>query len=343
LEAAKNRGYKFMIKVAMLSKWHVHAVDYLKQLKAMDNVRVVAVWDEDKERGSKWAKEEGLDFEPDLDALLAGDRIDAVVVDAPTNLHGKVMVAAANAGKHIFTEKVMALTVKECNEIADAVRKAGVKFCISFPHRTMPHNLFAKKVADEKLIGDITLMRVRNAHAGAVDNWLPNHFYDPEACGGGAMIDLGAHPMYLSRWILGKPERITSTFTNITGKAVEDNAVCVIEFENQAIAIVETGFVTPSSPFALELYGTKGTLLIGGYNREVKMITKEITSSVPGWIIPSKLPDPLPTPMQQWVKGIEEGTPIDFGLEEGIQLTELMEAAYKSYREKRQVRFDELY
>ena len=59
------------------------------------------------------------------------------------------------------------ITVRECDAISEAVRKAGVKFCISMPQRTRPTTLFAKQVADEKLIGDVTLLRVRGAHNGA--------------------------------------------------------------------------------------------------------------------------------------------------------------------------------
>ncbi len=249
------------------------------------------------------------------------------------------MVAAAKAGKHIFTEKVMALTVAECYRIKETVEKAGVRFCISFPHRTQPHNLFAKKVADEKLIGDITLLRVRNAHNGSVAGWLPPHFYSEAECGGGAMMDLGAHPMYLARWILGKPLRITSMFNTFTGKPVEDNAVCLIEFANKAIAVAETGFVSTNSPFSLELYGTEGSLFAGGPENQVKINSNTFKCPVKGWIIPSQLPQPLPSPVIQWVKGITEGTEISFGLDDGLHLTELMEAAYISHREKRQVEF----
>ena len=324
-----------MLRVAMLSYWHVHAWDYTKELMARDDVKITAVWDEIPERGEKAAKEIGAAFEADLDALLKRDDVDGVVIDTPTNLHRGVMIAAAEAGKHIFTEKVMALTVKDCQEIADAVRKAGVKFCISFPHRTMPHNLFAKKVVDEKLIGDVTLLRVRNAHNGSVAGWLPDHFYDPVECGGGAMVDLGAHGMYLSRWLLGEPTRITSMFNNYIDKPVEDNAVSVIEFENKAIAINETGFVTSNSPFSLELHGTQGSLFIGGPENKVRLISSKIESQVAGWITPTQLPDSLPSAVDQWVNGILKDEEIIFGLDEGIELTELMEGAYISHRENR--------
>ncbi|HHZ12858.1 MAG: Gfo/Idh/MocA family protein [Caldicoprobacterales bacterium] len=323
-----------MLKVAMLSYWHVHAWDYTKQLMARDDVKITAVWDEIPERGEKNAKEIGAAFEADLDALLGRNDVDAVVINTPTNMHREVMVAAAKAGKHIFTEKVMALTVRECEEIAQAVREAGVKFCISFPHRTMPHNLFAKKVVDEGLIGDITLLRIRNAHNGSVAGWLPDHFYDPVECGGGAMIDLGAHGMYLSRWLLGEPVRITSMFNNYIDKPVEDNAVSVIEFKNKAIAINETGFVTSDSPFSLELYGTHGSLFIGGADNQIRLVSSKMESQVPGWITPTQLPDPLPSAIDQWVEGILRDGEILFGLEDGIELTRLMEGAYKSHREK---------
>jgi len=328
-----------LLRVAMLSGWHVHAKSYANELQAKENVKITAVWDENGLKGEAWAKELNADFEADLNTLLKRDDVDGVCVNCPTNMHKEVIVAAAKAGKHIFTEKVLALTVKDCLEIAEAVKEAGVKFCISFPHRINPANLFAKKVAVENLLGDITLLRVRNAHDGATANWLPDDFYDPITCGGGAMMDLGAHPMYLSRWILGEPASITSMFTSFTGKGVEDNAVSVIEFKNKAIAIVETGFVSSNSPFSLELYGTKGSLFVGGPENKVQIISSKINSEIPGWVLPSSLPAALPKPTDQWVNGILEGTEIHFGVEEGIQLTELMEAAYISHKEGRKVKF----
>jgi predicted dehydrogenase len=98
-----------MIRIAMLSRWHVHANDYARQVKVHPDTVITAVWDEIPERGAAWAKELEAAFEADLDVLLARSDVDAVIVDAPTNIHGAVMVKAALAGKHIFTEKVMAL------------------------------------------------------------------------------------------------------------------------------------------------------------------------------------------------------------------------------------------
>ncbi|NMB11186.1 MAG: Gfo/Idh/MocA family oxidoreductase [Firmicutes bacterium] len=329
-----------MLRIAMLSSWHVHAPGYAREIQSRSDARITAVWDEDPARGRKWAADLGVPFEADLDAILGRSDVDGVVVNAPTNRHGEVMVAAAKAGKHIFTEKVMAITVKECQAISEAVKEAGVQFCISFPQRTWPITLLAKQVIDDGLLGDVTLLRVRNAHNGAIAGWLPEHFYDPVACGGGAMMDLGAHPVYLARWLMGKPRRITSLFSSFTGHEVEDNAVALIEFANKGIAVVETGFVSHSSPFTLELHGSEGTFLVGGPERSVRLNSAKLNKNgTQGWIIPTRLPAALPMPMDQWIRGILEGTPIHFGLEEGIQLTELMEGAMHSYRSGKQVEF----
>ncbi len=331
-----------MFKVAMLSGWHVHAKGYAQELIGLSDVEITTVWDNDQERGSKWAEEIGAVFEDDLDRILANEQIDGVVVTTETSMHSEVIIKAAKAGKHIFTEKVLALTVKECKEIEQAVEKSGVKFCISFPHRTRSDILFAKDTLEKGLLGDITLLRIRNAHNGSIADWLPEHFYDHSACGGGAMIDLGAHGMYLSRWLLGKPIRITSIFNNVTGRQVEDNAVSVIEFANKALAINETGFVSTNDPFSLELNGTKGSLLVGGPTGGVHINSVKTGSEIKGWITPSKLPDPLPTPIEQWVGGIINNQQIYFGIKEGTELTELMEASYLSFKSGKMVELNDL-
>ncbi len=332
-----------MLRIGMLSGWHVHARGYAQELKAMPEVEITSVYDEDPERGGPWADELKVPFEPDLEAFLRRPEMEAVVVNAPTNRHPEVMIAAARAKKHLFTEKVMALTVKECHAIAEAVREAGVQFCISFPARCTPQHLFAKKVMEEKLIGEVTLLRVRVAHDGASGGWLPPHFWDPATCGGGAMMDLGAHPMYLARWILGKPLRVSAMFNAFTGHSIEDNAVCTIEFENKAIGIVETSFVSKDSPTCLELYGTAGTLITGGPEDGVRLQSKALEAKLPGWITPSELPKEQPRPLRQWVEALIQKKPMPFGLDDGTQLTELMEAAYRSHKEQKVVPISELY
>src|SRR5690625_3418833 len=102
-----------MLSVAMRSRWHVHANDYANQAKKHPELEIKWVWDEEPARGQQWAEELDVQFAGDLDKLLSNPNLDAVIVDTPTNLHPEVISKAANQGKHIFSEKVLAFTVAE--------------------------------------------------------------------------------------------------------------------------------------------------------------------------------------------------------------------------------------
>jgi 1,5-anhydro-D-fructose reductase (1,5-anhydro-D-mannitol-forming) len=115
------------LKVAILGYWHVHAADYAQEAQDHPDTEIVAVWDEDVERGRAGADACGVEFVPDLDALLARDELDAVIVTTETSRHADVMVRAAAARKHIFTEKVLAPTVAEAEAIIGATDAAGVR------------------------------------------------------------------------------------------------------------------------------------------------------------------------------------------------------------------------
>lgn len=327
-----------MLQLAMLGVWHVHAPDYAREVSEHPETEIALVWDHDPRRGQQFAKILGVPFVQDLDEAL-GPQVDGVVVNTPTTMHHEVIIAAAKAGKHIFTEKVLATTVEEGEEMATVIRDSGVKFAISFPHRTHPHNLFAKEVVEKELLGEISLLRVRNAHAGTSLGWLPEHFYDYSECGGGAMMDLGAHGMYLASWLLGEPHRISAMFNHLTDQEVEDNAVAVIEFKNKALALNETSFVSDRSPFSLELYGSKGSLLIGGPKRQVQISSSLLDGEMDGWVQPHRLPVALPSALEQWVNGILRNKTIHFGLADALMLTKLMDGAYRSHHSGTQVYF----
>ena len=315
-----------MLRVAMLSGWHVHAKGYAEFIRSQPDAQITCVWDEEKERGENWAKELGVPFVSDLDEVLSRDDVDGVLICSPTNMHKDLMIRAARRGKHIFTEKVMALTVSDCDEIIREIEKNQVKFTISFPQRCLPRNLFVKQAVESGLVGDVTILRVRDGHDGASRGWLPDYWYDPQTTGGGAMMDLGAHPMYLSSWILGKPVRISSMFNNLTDHPVEDNAVCLIEFDNKAIAISETSLVSPMTPKMTEIYGTKGVILCTGDDVRIKTDPK-------GDFVHPQLPDELPPPLRQWIDSVLYGKDILFGTKEARALTELMEGAYIAHHQ----------
>jgi 1,5-anhydro-D-fructose reductase (1,5-anhydro-D-mannitol-forming) len=332
-----------MFRVAMVSKWHVHANGYANEISDIPGVLITAVWDEQSERGREWAEALDAEFEPDYAKLLARSDVDGVLICSPTSMHKELIIAAAKAGKHIFTEKVLAFTAKEAREIAEAVKQSGVRFVISYPRKMWASTQFAKKSLEGGLLGAPTLLLSRTSHNGATANWLPDSFFNEAQAGGGAMMDFGAHPMYLARWILGKPVRITSMFNHFTAKPLEDNAVSIVEFENKAMAIIQTNFVCDRCPNSFELHGTLGSIVQEENDKPVKIYAPQAPVDDCGELLPDALPDTLATPLAQWADACMNNTqPVGCGIEEAVELSELMEGAYKSFREKRVVEFSEL-
>ena len=112
-----------MLKIGLVSRWHVHADEYANAVKQYPDAEIVAVWDESAERGKKWAEALGCRYFGDYGMMLRKGDIDAVVIASPTSMHPSLITKAAKAGKHIFTEKALATTVEGCKKIADAIEK----------------------------------------------------------------------------------------------------------------------------------------------------------------------------------------------------------------------------
>jgi predicted dehydrogenase len=320
------------VRAALVSFWHVHAVDYARQAVEHPDVELVAAWDEDAGRGAAGAERLGVAYEPSLPALLARDDLDAVIVTAPTTRHREVLLAAIGAGKHVFTEKVLAPTVAECSDIVAAAGEAGVVLMVSLPWVTDPATVAIQRVLADGRLGRIASLRVRLAHGGAVgEAWLPDRFYDPAEAVGGALLDLGCHPMYVARLLLGRmPDTVSARFGALTGRAVEDNAVAVLGYEDGTLGVVEAGFVTPRSPYTVEMHGTAGSLCYGTPEPRLLLDTGDGWRDVP-------LPDRQPRPFARFVDHVRDGTRPAGNTALAVDLTRLMTAAYDSHRSGRPV------
>lgn len=312
------------MKVAILGAWHVHADDYTNIAKKSGEV--VGVYDEDSERCAAFAQKHGIPAFETLEELLSSDA-EGVICTAATNRHKDVLVAAANAGKHIFTEKVLALTEEDCLAVKNAVEKNGVRFVISFPWKSFGNMRSVKNAVDAGLIGKPNYLRFCNCHDGSTSHWLPAHFYNKEQCGGGAMIDLGAHGMYITHWILGEPAKYKSSFEHfcrdeqdavLNPDKIEDNAVTVMTYSDGAIAVNETGFVSRGRPTTIEVGGTDGYVIFDG-TKTLLHVGSEIREL--------ELPPNLPKPIEAFMMG---DTPDGCGIEEAVVLTRMMVGAYSN-------------
>ena len=314
------------MKVAICGTWHVHAGHYTQVAKDTEGVEVIGVYEENEEWKKEFAKNFGIPaFETFDDLLKSG--ADMAIVCSATNKHHYYITELAKAKIDIFTEKVLALTVEDCEDIKNTIEENGVKFVISFVHKCDGGIRTIKKLVNDGALGKVNYVRFRNAHGGSFADWLPEYFYNAEQCGGGAMIDLGAHGMYLIDDILGLPEKYQSTF-NVYAPVpknkdrVEDHAVTVMTYGDGSIAINETGFVSPANPCMIEVGGEKGFVSyceergVELNNESTQYDLKKV----------EKLPD-VPEPLEQMLSGIvAEGC----GIEEAVNLTRMMEGAYNS-------------
>ncbi|MDR1465796.1 MAG: Gfo/Idh/MocA family oxidoreductase [Oscillospiraceae bacterium] len=310
-----------MMNVALISSWHVHAKGYAREIKEIPGASLSAVWDANPAIGKEWATELGCAYQPDFSALLRDSALDGIILTAPTNEHAAFLEQAALAGKHIFTEKVMTLTSAEARRVRAAVEQSGVVLTISFPHICEAPIRTARDILRSGVLGTVSYARVRKAHDGL--RWLPDSFFDPVAAGGGAMMDLGAHPMYLLPWLLGQPDSVLSCYTNVADKAVEDNAVSVFSFPGGVIGVSETAFASAHNPFSLEISGTQGTLQ---FYDGVLRYRADATEG--RWVEVTEFSPALPNPLELWVRAVTEDGENPLNLDLAEQLTIVMEAAY---------------
>jgi predicted dehydrogenase len=318
-----------VIGVAILGFWHVHAADYAAEAQAHPETRIVAAWDEDAVRGAARAAELGVPHHGDLADLLARSDVDGVIVTTRTSAHPEVILAAAAAGKHIFTEKVLALDPSDARRIVEAAKGHGVKLTVSLPRLSDGYTIAIRALLASGRLGDVTQARCRLSHDGAVgQRWLPGQFFDPGEAGGGALTDLGCHPLYLTRLFLGAmPVSVSAEYGHVTGRDVEDNAAVILRTSAGALGIAETGFVNPCSPFAIEVHGTTGSVLYG--TPEPRLLVRDAAEA--GW---TELPIPpsQPSPFERWVGDILDGTDATENIALALDLTTLVDLANRAAR-----------
>lgn len=141
--------------------------------------------------------------------LVARDDIDLIDINAPSNAHKEIALAAAKAGKHIFCEKPLALTLTDSREMLQAAEDASVAHMIGFNYRFSPAVKLAKKLVESGRLGKIYHFR-----AWFLQDWI----MDPEfplvwrlqkdIAGSGSLGDLGAHLIDLSHYLIGDIDEV---------------------------------------------------------------------------------------------------------------------------------------
>src|SRR5690606_15272927 len=194
-----------------------------------------------------WQKTYGiLDYNiynyKNMHELANNPAIDVVYVVTPTGTHRQFTEIAANAGKHVWCEKPMAMTVQECQSMINACKKNKVQLTIGY---RMQHEANTKKIiqfAREKPFGNI---REIIAEAG-YNNTSDSHGWRADAkLGGGAMYDMGVYPLNAARYTTGEEPvavRATMESTRELYNEVDETTLFTLEFPSSAIAECATSY-----------------------------------------------------------------------------------------------------
>jgi UDP-N-acetyl-2-amino-2-deoxyglucuronate dehydrogenase len=259
----------------------VHAAE----LAGVEGTELVAVVEPSGEDGRELAGSHGAEWHPDLEGLLARDDVDVVVLCTPSGLHPDGAVAAARAGKHVISEKPMAITLDGVDRMIGACREAGVTLSVIFQYRFYRDALRLKRALDAGLFG-------RPVLCNALVHWHRTQvYYDEKGSwrgtwdldGGGALMNQSVHAVDLLQWLLGPVDSLCAFTETLTHDIeTEDLATAALRFESGAMGVVQgTTCSHQDYPLKIELRGTEGsatfegTRLTGWYpNRDEEILSE---------------------------------------------------------------------
>ncbi|MEE8398706.1 MAG: Gfo/Idh/MocA family oxidoreductase [Desulfobacterales bacterium] len=242
---------------------HAHMAAYLQY---PDQVKLTAVCDIIEDAAQQYAKTAKVDaVYTDYETMLKEADIDAVDICSIHDQHPAQTVAAAEAGKHVLTEKAMAHTLQGCRDMIEATDKAGVTLMVAQNLRYVPDSVAVKQLIDKGELGTIqavcchAIMKVVGANP--VGHWMN----DGKQAGGGILMTNTIHHVDLLRYYIGNAKRVTGICKTVQPEMVngaEDLVAATLEFENGAIGDVFGNWTTFRSPEAMsyKVFGTKGTL-----------------------------------------------------------------------------------
>ncbi|MEU0810921.1 Gfo/Idh/MocA family oxidoreductase [Streptomyces sp. NPDC005970] len=253
---------------------------YVEGLRTFPELEVVRVADVEEARAKQAASEYAIPAWGGTDELLGDDAVEIVINITPPRFHAKTVIAALEAGKHVYVEKPIAATVEEAREVLEAAAASG-KLLGSAPDTFLGSAVqTARHAIDTGMIGEPVgaTAFVRSSRA---ETWHPDPraFYGP---GGGPVLDMG--PYYLAALVncLG-PVRQVSAATRIGAKTrkvtspervvdevtveVPTHASAVLTFASGAIGTTLMSFdVWDTELPRIEIYGTEGTLALPNPN-----------------------------------------------------------------------------
>ena len=329
-----------VIGAGRIGKVHAETIAF-----RLPEAAAVAITDINREAAERVAKQCGIPHVAGSAAeILADPKIDAVLICSSTDTHAELVVEAAQAGKHIFCEKPVDLTLARIDRALAAVDKAGVKLQIGFNRRFDPNFARVREAVTSGEIGTPNLMHLISRDPGP-----PPLSYIKVS--GGMFCDMTIHDFDMARFLIGDEVREIYTTADVRvdpeiGKAGDvDTALIVMRFNNGVIATIDNSRKAAYGyDQRVEILGSDGAISTGNLypNQAVVSTAKEIRRDLPLNFFMERYTESFANEVRAFVTAVIEDKPTPVtGIDGRIPVVMAL-AARKSYDEHRPVRLDEI-
>lgn len=245
------------------------AAHHIKSIQALDNGKLIAVTSRDPDKRASAEKNLNVQAFADYEAMLQLPELDAVCICTPSGNHLEPCLAAADAGKHVITEKPLEINSARGQQMVDACRKAGVTLACIFQNRySQGYRSLADVVAKGQLgklvLGNAYIKWYRPPEYYTANNWRGTLKGD----GGAALINQSIHTIDLLLNIMGPVKSVLAKTRTLTHAIEgEDVGVAILEFENGALGTVEgSTAIYAGFPERLEIHGDEGSVVMEAGN-----------------------------------------------------------------------------
>ncbi len=316
----------------------IHARNYKNKL---ENAKIVACADAFPQAAEAAAAELGITrWMVDYHDVLADDSVNAVIVVAPTDLHKQIVLDCAAAGKHIFCEKPMAMTVEECDEMIAACEKHRVKLQIGFMRRFDASFREAKRLLDEGSIGELVQIHSNTRGPSKPRPWM----YDIRKSNG-ILAEVNSHDIDAVRWMAGSDidsvYAVAGNFRNPEAREAYpgyyDSVLMTGTLKNGVHFCIDgAAFVQYGYDAKMEIIGTKGKICVGRSDKEfVRCTTVEGGTQTPfinSWM--TLFTDAYLAEDASFVNAVLHDLPVEVSGVDGRMAVAAVEAGNRSITEK---------
>ena len=267
------------------------------------------------------------------DAVLRDPEVEGVLLTTPHTLHAEQVIAAAEAGKHVFVEKPFALTVADGWRATEACRRAGVVLAVGHQRRRHPASRALKRLVDEGVLGRVVQAEA-NMSGDLGFSLKPGMWRSLRAeTPGGAMTNVGIHPLDTLHYLLGPVARVMAFVRRVEVSVdIDDTTSVILEFASGALGYLGTSWVHPNRTSFITLHATEAQAFWEADGARLSLAKRGQPQpvAVPLGAVEAMATEAIVEEVAEFARCVREGGRPEVGGEEGTANVAVLEAIVES-------------